>query len=1614
MNSMLVKLTFLFTSLIFVNDFSFFDTNDKGKDKYDKLWEKVEKYEEDALPKSALETVEEIYDLAVSENNDKQIIKATIFRMKYNNILEEEGYSKSIEKLESEIPQMTGPAKSMLHLLLATMYFDYYNNNSYLINQRSVTSNFELVDLKTWDKTKFQDKIIKNYLAALSDDLKEIDIEDYSEFIDYADKSKDRYPTLYDFVAYTAISRLSSSSYYNYYYYYDYNNNQDNKISENAYLTKSSDFVMLPVEADSLSYTYTVVKIYQKWLDNRLEDKQNLEALIYTDLLRLNYVKNNLSTANKDEIWESTLLNMHEKYYKNPQLAMIDYEIGKYYNQLGSKYNFLDSTSIKYKTYKKKAHILLSEVTKLYPDASYYPECKNLMNDIERLYFTFQNDKIVSPATKFPIRISYSNTEKVYMTVLKCDYNKFLKMEKYYYDEDYYDEVLKISEVVVKSKPIELPKSSDYNTHYTEYLVDPLEKGFYMIFLHAKPEFKLDKNYISEGKFFVSELSLTTNSDYYSSSGYYVFNRITGEPVKNAKIEAYKHEYSYIKRQYVYNKISTEYTDENGFAPLKKISDDYYYDLRLDISKDDDFISESTYLYNYNYEDDDEAVTTVKFFTDRAIYRPGQTINFKAICIESKGEDVKLLTNYTTTVYLYDVNSQQVGSLNLTTNEFGSFNGTFSIPLDVLTGNFRLSAYGGSHYFKVEEYKRPMFEIEMLPIEGEYRINDSVYAEGTAMTYAGTALTDAKVSYKITRNPMWWGYYRGGSFTQKEIAYGEVDVDDQGKFKIGFKALAEDFGEMNDYIYYYYTVQVSATDINGETQSSSTLVYVSNKSLTLSNDFYGNIERSEIDSIAINTNNISGTFVPANVNIEIYKLNDPGYLLAKRNWEVVDKPMYTEEEWHSQYPGYEFLHETDYKNWSNGDKVYTNYINTENDKKLALKDAANWDPGVYRIVMKSKDKWGNDIEHKNEFVLFDSKSKKMPYTATSFFMTDKYYAQPGDIVNVYIGSSYEDVYVLYELEVKGKTKEKKIVKVNSEVKTIPIKIEEEHRGGISVNLMFVKMGRLYSSNLRIDVGWENKNLDLKFITFRDKTLPGSKEEWKIKITDQNGAVSGAELLASMYDASLDVYASNSWYWSILPYYYSYSNWTTSSFTFNSASPYYLNFYPDYISKSVYNPGFNFYGMSYYGRYYYYDDMDYEGDDRGVGGVYRTAKKESYADMPMVSNTAVSQDASMISDEVALGASETTAVDGMLMAGEKVTEEQNKDKSIVSRNGRDSNGQDVQIRKNFNETAFFYPNLQTNAKGEIIVSFTMPESLTRWNFMGFAHTKDLKMGQISEEVVTQKELMVMPNMPRFFRENDKMTLSVKVNNVSDINIKGNSSIVFFDPVTQQEITGLFLGRFPNEQEFSVEQGKNTTVDWQIKIPEGMSAVGVRIIAESDKHSDGEERIIPILTNRMLVTETMPLPVRKTGTTEFTMTKLKTNNSTTLRHHRYTLEFTNNPAWYAVQALPYIMEYPYECAEQTFSRYYANILATHIANSDPKIQRVFELWKNTPSSEALMSNLEKNQELKALLLEETPWVLEAQDENERKHRIGLLFDLNRMSKESSDALNKLQKQQKLYLL
>jgi len=1543
---------------------------------YEKLWKQVEAFNNDALPKSALKAVEEIFNLAVKENNEKQIIKAVVHRMSNIKALEEDGVKNTIMKLEAEMKNYSGVVKPFMHLFLVKMYDEYYNMNSYQINQQSVTANFENNDMATWDKTKFLYQVIKNYQLALDNILKKESMVDYSDFIDEAKESATNFPTLYDFVAYYAINQLGGEI--GKFSLWGRKSNED-KFKDNAYLSNIEVFVNLTLSGDTLSYNYAALKIFQNWLQFRLQNADNKEALVNTDLERLLFVKTKLATADGNTVWENALISLQKKNNNAPELAQINWELAKYYNQLGESYNFLDSATLKYKTYKKKAIELLNDAMNRFPKAKYYGACYDLKTDIEDVILGFEVQKAVNVNEKFPLKITYRNTDYFSMKIYKCDYEKYINfLENFQYSEKFLPELIRISKEISQIKSKSLTGSEDYNKHFTEFLAEPLPLGFYVIVLETKANTTVYQTVFSSDLCIVRK---GNNNDY---SDLYVLNQKTGQPVENAKIELYSRDYDNRQGKYVNKKEITLFTDKNGYANFKKGNWENY---RIDVSYKNDFISDNSNFYS-GTESKEQKRIEIKFFTDRAIYRPGQTVHFKGICLEITGNETKILPNYATKVSFKDVNWQDITSLNLVSNEYGSISGSFTIPTGVLTGNFTIQTNNGSVGIKVEEYKRPMFEVKMLPVEGEYKLNDNVAVEGTATTYAGTALTDAKVTYTVVRNPLWRPWYAEsrrqkaesrmpyGFGSPVEIAFGDLVLDNEGKFKVNFKALVDEIELLQNYVAYNYTVNITVTDINGETQTGSTSVLVANRALELSSNLKKIIIKEKIDTVSISTQNVSGVFIPANVEIEVFKLKDNENLLLKKRWEIVDQPLYSKEEWYKQYPGHEYHNETDFSNFKIEKTVFQRKINTANSKTIKFDGAEKWQSGVYRMVLKSIDKWGNPVKNVQEFVLFSEKDKKTPYNATDFYHLDKTSVQPGQSVNLYVGSAFQNVNLYYDLEAQGKVIKTENLKLSAEIKKISIPIEESYRGNICVNFFFVKEGGVFYYKEIINVDWENKKLDLKFVTYRDKTLPGATENWQLKISDYLSKPVEAEFMASLYDASLDIFAKNSWSLNPYPTYFSSLVWNGLGFNTLTSTPATYGSYKERLFKGIPNPYLNLFDVySSYGGY-----RRYGGDLRESKMAISIADVGGSVDMREMTMTTPSAKSS-----------------GMRMELNDINEE------LIP-----PPPPPLQIRSNFAETAFFYPNLTTNEAGEIFLNFTMPESLTRWNFMGLAHTKDLKIGTINEEIITQKELMVMPNLPRFFRENDKMTISAKINNVSETDILGNAKIEFFNIETLQSLNDKFIVNAVPKV-FNVPKNGNTVVEWPITIPEGISAVGVRIIAEGKNHSDGEERILPILSNKMLVTESMPLPVRKAGTTQFNLSSLKNNNSTTLRNESYTLEYTANPAWYAVQALPYLMEYPHECAEQVFSRFYANSLSAHIANSDPKIKRIFELWKTIPDSKALLSNLEKNQELKALLIEETPWLLNAKNENERKRNIGILFDLNRLANEKSTAIKKLSEMQ-----
>ena len=1575
---------------------------------YASEWKEVAEFDKNKLPKSALEVVNKIFIKAKKANNGEQIIKALLYKASYEQVLQENSFNTSLDLFKAEAEKAKSPNKNIIYSIIAKQYWSYYQSNRWQIQNRTHTDGLDEKDIKTWDIRKIIEEASKYYLLSIEniDNLSRTPLNAYTEIItngkDNKQKSTEKYrPFLYDFLAHRALEFFSGE---------EPNITKAKEtfqVDNEKFYSTGKEFSKFEIEIkDSSNLKNYAIILLQKLTKTHLYD-QDKTALIDVELKRLDFVKNNSILLDNETLYFESLQNMLTEYKDQAAVTEIAYKIALVHFNNGSKYS--PNKSIEenklYKAEKQKAQEVCAEVVKYKFNNYGTQQCQNLLDKINEKQLSIQTEKFVIPNTPIKSLLTYKNINKAYFRIVKVDFDTYVSwINKRNHNSDH-NQYLK--DKLMSLSPIQawhtnLETDNDFNTHTTEVKIDALAKGHFVLLASDNESFKHNK-----GSFQYSSIS-STNISYLSrnlqqgTKEFFVTHRATGNPLEKVKAEVFMETYDYKTRKNITNKKATLYTNKNGSFKLKHTdikNDRNNYNFYVIFSKDDDTMNSKDrhYLYNRNQQKS-KSFTRTNLFTDRAIYRPGQTIYFKGIVIEKDGNESSLKTNYKTTIEFLDVNWQKIKSVELTSNEFGSFSGSFVAPDDRLNGMMHIrNGNNGQISISVEEYKRPNFEVAISPITGTYKLDENVNVKGSAKTFSGAPLDGADVTYRVVRNGIFphWCWYRWGympTSPEVEITNGTAKTDDKGNFEINFFALSDKTVNNKFEPTFTYTVYVDVIDVNGETHSANSYVSVSEKALLLSTNLQGSILKKDFKNITINSTNLNGVFEASDVSVEIWDLEELNQFFVERKWSAPEKHSLSEKEFKKLFPLETYANEDHVRNWKKKTKVFDQTINTGKIKEIPID--FNVKQQSYFIYLTATDKYGKKVEEMKYFRVIDNESRQS--NPNLFFeLTDvKTTCQPGENAEFVLSTADKNVKVYYEIERTQQIEKSEWITLNNEQKTIKIPVKEADRGNFSVHIFGVKHNRKFSYTKTISVPYENKKLDIEFSTFRDKLLPGQDEEWEIKIKGPKGEKVVAEMMAGMYDASLDEFRTNSWSLNdIWRNYYTTIRWDNNqNFSTENARNISLNWnsyakmpYRTYASLNNFGYRYNAFG----GRQMYRSDQPMMSRSLADG-----IEAEVFTPSASRSVEAVEMDEAPMEKE--MGISEDKLANGNTTGGSNTD---SKDKSLGS----------VKARTNFNETAFFFPHLTTDKKGNISIKFTIPESLTKWKFMALAHTTDLKTGTLIKETVTQKDLMVYPNAPRFFRENDEMVFSTKIVNISTKDISGDAKVFFFDALTNKDITKEVLKASNDILAFTLKAESSTTVKWHIKVPENYSAITYKVVAKAGNFSDGEEKPVPVLTNRMLVTETLPLPISGNQSKTFTFNKLKNNTSTTLKNHKLTLEFTSNPAWYAVQALPYLMDYPYDCAEQTFSRYYANAIATNVANSSPKIKEVFKSWENS-SPEAFLSNLEKNQELKAVILEETPWVLQAQNESERKKRVGLLFNFNKMSKELNKELNKLQKMQK----
>lgn len=1475
-------------------------TSNQTNKEYSGLWKDVKELKEKNLPQSANQVITQILQKAMTEKNFDQILRATIYRQKFDNEIDFDKNSTlifdNLNKLLSETTNST--EKAIVNSLLGELYTNYYQANRWDIDNKTELIDYVPTDMQEWTKNIFRDKITEHFDQSVKDKstLIETSTDAYRAIIKLGENSEEAYPTLYDFLMNRAIDQLITA---------DINTNNQlltilnkNSISI-ADLAKPTDsFITLDLGNNKDLIVY---QLLQKHLISLKERNLN-EGTVFTELKRNQYSSRKSETYKQKYALDFLLVLEKQNQKYNYNVEIIDAITDKL-NFNGAIYRddnfFADNT--------KKVYDWLNLGISRYPD---YDRIDILKEKLEKL--VNPTATITGLSTFYPddksktFQLKYRNLNNGTISVLNS------KKETVY------------------SKKLELSPKAPYLFEDTTFTVDIDKVGEYKLSIEF--EQKEDDTEDTSFNFRISKIACFSRDTGNNSYEFYVVDRKNSSPIKNATITIYSYQWSTEKREYI--KIGEVITSSDGLTNYtitdKKENTQYVYTVQYGDNDRTDYTALYKGYWLPSTDDIQAKMDNISIFTDRSIYRPGQTLYFKAVLTKSD----KLVTGKPVKVILYNANRQQISEQDLKSNEFGSVSGQFVLPQGGLTGNYMLQVNTGTEYIRVEEYKRPTFQVTFDQLKDSYSFGDSITLTGKVENYSGIKVQDATVQYTIVKSPLfrWW---MGGN-SREQIDEGSVTTNADGTFTVTFQAPLNDTKSTPFNINLYnFEVTATVTDLNGETQTGNYNLAIGDVSMILSTNIPKLYNKNSDQEITISAQNLNGADIAANGTYTIYSLQ-PNDSINKT------------------------VHSADF---TTGVALGL----TETIKKLPS--------AKYKLSLKSKDEQNREVTQDEYFTVFSYSDKKPPIETNEWIVEKSNQFDEATNAEIIIGFTSKDITILYDLIKDNEVLDRKQFKLSDENKTLTIPYKKEYGKNVSVLFTYVVDGTAYKKQIDLTKKEESKDLKLKWEVFRDKVRPGDHEEWKISVKENSGKPAFAELLASMYDVSLDkLNTPRSW------------QLTTGQGTYNYVS----TFNTDNSFDKIYE-NLNFDIKEYQTPNLEWDNFRWKPLTANIFDPYTSYLNNNI----QIRRRNLSQE-QVVVKRLAISSKVDTN-----FAGNAELNEPPVFAASPSLDSPKTNTND--IRSNFDETAFFYPQLNTNADGEVSISFTVPGSNTTWKFRALAYDKSLNTGTLESLIVSQKQLMVTPNIPRFMRENDRTSISTKVSNLSDSPISGKVRLEFFNPVTEE----VSLVPIVNQsQDFSLDKDASSSVTWTFDVPTGIDMLGCRIIAESETFSDGEQHVIAVLPNKMLVTESMSMQVNANQSKDFVFDKLLNNTSKTLTNYRLTLEYTNNPAWYAVQALPTLSNPQNDNSIAWFASYYVNTLGASITKQYPKVSNVIKAWKQQRGNqETLISNLQKNEELKTILLEETPWVLDAQNETEQMNRLALLFDLNNTTNQTQTAIDKL---------
>ena len=995
--------------------------------------------------------------------------------------------------------------------------------------------------------------------------------------------------------------------------------------------------------------------------------------------------------------------------------------------------------------------------------------------------------------------------------------------------------------------------------------------------------------------FYVSNLAVMIQQLPDDKHRYVVVNATDGQPVPGAKIMLYDRDYD-VKtgkwKRLVHARLTT---DENGEAYFKNVDGN----VLISTSNDKFTPAKDIYLSRTRYYEQKDDKIKHQLFTDRSIYRPGQTVHASAISyIVKKGLDASVPgKSMELNFILRDANGKQVAEQKATTDEYGTASVDFELPKEGQTGLYFISVNGTvTKYVRVEEYKRPTFEITFPKVNEKYNWGDTVVVKATAKTYSGVPVQGAKVEYQVTRRNQlwWWGAGSAGQLVKTDSCVTREDGTFDVEIPLEASLSGKDEADMSEFMriarFFNFEVSAIVTDISGESHEGVMSLPLGTKPTILTVNLPKRIETDSLKTVTFAYRNASGMPISSRLK----------YRIDKGEWKDAE---------------------------ANAPVSIKEYASSSASSSLV------WKSGVHQLEAIC----GQDTLQQ-KFTLFSMKdTHPVEPTTEWYYQTAKTFPRDGKPVYIQVGSSENGAHIVYSIIAGNKLLEKGAWELGDSIVTLPFTYKEEYASGIVLNYSFVKQGKCYTRMMSIARPLPEKKLNIAWKTFRNRLTPGQKEEWTLKITTPDGKPAKAQLMSVLYDKSLDQIAPHSWKMSL-----GFSQWLPSCYWTSNLWYYKMDLLGVYPTKYFDQKQLDVdkFDGKYFSYYAYMQAVELSKLERSSGGTVESVRIQK--------DEVVREEAKGIW----IRSSKMTRVGAAAPSANKVFDVVEEMPQFAGGSGSDA-GQfldKVQVRENMNETAFFYPALESDNNGNVAIRFTLPESVTTWKFMGLAHDKEMRNGLLVDEAVAQKTVMVQPNMPRFLREGDKSTIVVKLFNTSDKKVSGNTRMQILDPETNKVV-------WQKTQNYSIDAEGSATISFDVQgLKEGVYIN--KVVAAGNGYSDGEQHYLPILSNRELVVNTLPITLHQKGEQSFDLSKLFLNKegkqAKGAEEAKVTIEYTNNPSWLMVKALPAISNPDEEDAISLMSAIYANTITNHV-------QKHLSLENLTQESIRLQNQVEKLKKL-----------------------------------------------------